>query len=224
MHILLLRHGETANNIDNVTQDINNDIALAESAYSELDANLSHILECFAKYNVSDIYVSSMLRAKQTINYLDSKSSDIASIKHTVLHDLHEVNFGAFGGQPEDTVIQDKTMSFYRNATKQMFAFDDYFSYPDGESSIDIRQRCLNVVANVDKRADYDTDYGIVLVGHNRLFRHLLVELGHWQADKMFDMKLPHGDIYYVGDYSELAIQRVLQHIGHSITIDKLAN
>ena len=45
MNVYILRHGETLNNLNNITQDVNDDIELTESALIELSDSMYDICQ-----------------------------------------------------------------------------------------------------------------------------------------------------------------------------------
>lgn len=197
MNVYILRHGETLNNLNNITQDVNDDIELTESALTELSDSMYDICR---KLNGTAIICSTMLRAKQTAAEI-SKSLTYASKDHTILFttDLNEVNFGDFGSKKEGFEINGLTMKDYRNlmVTEHLNLLRKRpwtTKYPNGEAFGQIIERCKNIIKRIElcKTQGYDT---VILVGHNRLFRHLLVLLGYWNPSNMFDCKLPHSKL-----------------------------
>lgn len=185
---------------------------LTDAAMQEILANARSIDAAFRKYNVQMVISSDMLRAKQTWQLLLSASGSAQKAAPCLYaRSLREVDFGDFGGKPEDAVIHGHTMSDYRRLTQQFYKSRKLFKYPNGEAVDAISRRCKNVLAMIyslvnDKPDNAFDDFAVCIVGHNRLFRHLLVHLGYWDADNMFNNKLPHGNIYYAGNYTKLKL------------------
>ena len=194
MSTFLLRHGYTLNNVMHITQSVHNDIGLTDEALEELDANTNDMLSMLQQRNVI-ILCSPMLRAKQTATALVSKLAMHKScIQFSIMPELSEVDFGDFGDKHEKTAINGIDMTFYRKSTMRYYAEHVDFAFPNGETSNDIHNRCMRVI-EVIQHAMQNVDTDIVIVGHNRLFRHLLVEVGQWQIDDMFKSKLPHAKL-----------------------------
>jgi broad specificity phosphatase PhoE len=176
--VYLLRHGATRNNVQNITQSRADDIALLPSQDTEF--TVQSLAKQLSTQSIN-ILCSPMLRAKQTVAPLISVlSAQSANVQMSILNELSEVNFGDFGGQKEGFAIEGKTMQDYRDATQMWYANDQYFQYPNGESITDIVTRCRTILTTLAYYSDMIgmSDHDIVVVGHNRLFRHLLVELG----------------------------------------------
>lgn len=203
--VFLLRHGATQPNIDGITQDYNNDAELVEPAKLDLQRRLPDIVKQL-EFSQVNIICSTMFRAKQTAAEL-TKALTLAG-KSTVTSfsdSLKEVNFGDFGGKPDEASILGETMRDYRRKTSSAYAgLIDDFRYPNGESLIEIRARIFRFLFTLMYRIDemrslaQNANIAYVIVGHNRLFRHILAELDHTYAANMFASKLPHSELVEV--------------------------
>lgn len=213
MQIYLLRHGETEYNKVGLTQDVNNDIDITQEAKLEIDQardEINEMLDC----NHCDVALcSTMLRAKRTLQrLLFKRNCPILDVHYT--QDLDEVNFGVFGSEHDKTFKDSagKTMQDYRLEIIEQL--DKYklsknyncdilptVTYEGGESIADIQKRCKSIVYKLEQLAKEGHE-ACLIVGHNRLFRHLLVELNTWHPKHMFDAKLPHAKLYFAGDIS----------------------
>lgn len=202
MKLYILRHGETGYNAEGITQDVNYDIPLTNAAIAKLHLDAPEMLASIASNNITGVICSPMLRAKQTLAELLGFSTTDGMIRQIDFDDdLHEVDFGQFGGKPETISIDNETMQSMRNSIQKSYCNLQNVKFPDGESVADVCSRCVRLMWHIVKLSQKHDS--ILLIGHNRFFRHLLVALGHWSAANMFNSKLPHGQLYFVGDYTE---------------------
>jgi broad specificity phosphatase PhoE len=198
MRILLLRHLETENNVNHITQGTEDSAILPKSVsnfkrYISTKSNSLRGTEIVALSSLSK-------RALSTVGILSDTLIDKGhKFMHVAATDLlAEVNFGKFGGTPESTEIDGKTMSDYRNL---IMANADW-SYPGGESKEQVEERVQQIIETLSM-CDKHRFGCVILVGHNRIFRHLLVALGQVSIDRMFDNKLPHGNFIDVSSTYE---------------------
>lgn len=198
MKIYLLRHGETAYNQAHITQDVANDIDITSEAKREIDDARDELNNELREAGCEVAYTSTMLRAKRTLQRLIfAHDTPINCMLISAM--LDEVDFGVFNSQQESFAYDGKTMDDYRHDIMHAYEVHGNVSYPKGEDLLSIKQRCGVVIQNLrDLKANGHE--AVLLVGHNRFFRHLLVELGVWTPERMFDNKLPHAKLFYAGD------------------------
>lgn len=202
MHNLyIIRHGETSVNIANVTQCVHNDVHCTDEAMQELRVNAREFVKTLSKKVV--LLCSPMLRAKETAEeIMHACIKHHSCLQYEVIDALQEVDFGDFGGKPDTEEVNGLTMTDYRKATAKYYRQGDSFKFPNGESSDDISKRVSTVIYDTVRdrficNPAYD-DYDVILVGHNRFFRHVLAELGMTKPDMMFAAKLPHAQLINV--------------------------
>lgn len=197
MKLGFLRHVRTENNICNITQG-------AESVPCDQDSLMEFALECVDEiidncgHSVL-ILCADTLRAQQTCERLIAETGDCGKIIAVAkMQDLNEVDFGDFRGMPDDAMIAGHTMEDYRKRTIEYFSGNiENFMYPNGEQAMFITARCNRVIKEIRKFAKSKAFDEIILLGHNRLFRHLAVMLGLIPVSNMFDHKFPHGKVQY---------------------------
>jgi broad specificity phosphatase PhoE len=202
MKLFLLRHGETAYNAKHITQDASYDIDITVSSKLELDEALPKIEAELIDNNCRFALCSPALRAKRTMFRL-AQSSTTPLVSMSIVDELKEVDFGVFGSTKEDH--EDSlglTMQDCRDLIGEAYKTGCDFSYEQGESikSVDARcDRVIEVIRLIEENAKDSCD-AVLIVGHNRMFRHLMVKLGMWERAKMFEEKLPHAQLVYAGE------------------------
>ena len=202
VQIFLLRHGETYNNLHALTQT-NEDISLADEGIMHLTENLQQICEMLGKKQLA-VFTSYQKRACQTAEIVlgAMAAQGIRPVVTMAIEPLHEVDFGQYADQPEDTVIDGASMADLRIATIDFYKNNNSFSFPEGESMEQVHERCQKVIKMLRsfKRTFEESgeDTNILVVGHCRLFRHLLVEIGQWKADDMFANKIQNASLYEI--------------------------
>ena len=156
--VALARHGETALNKGAGTHGES-----AERIRGFLDVPLDHEGEAeakrlgreFARYDVVDVYVSPLQRARVT-------GEAIASAAHAPLHVMVSLlpwNLGDWQGQPVKDVI----------AAMKKYTEQDHLCVPGGEPFSAYRQRFLSFLAEKLKAAQsMPKDDFLVLVTHSR--------------------------------------------------------
>lgn len=188
MRILLLRHLETENNANHITQG-KEDSEITPKSVSDFKRYIGTKSDSLRGTEI--VGLSSL--SKRALSTIGILSDTLVDKGHKFMHIaatdlLAEVNFGLFGGTPESNVIDGKTMADYRDLIRS----GADWSYPDGDSKEQITEHVQQIIETL-----YTCDkhrFGcVVLVGHNRIFRHLLVALGQVKQSNMFDAKLPHG-------------------------------
>jgi probable phosphoglycerate mutase len=189
--LFLMRHGITENNMNKITQPQDGNVKLSELGKQCCEANVPEILETLqATGKPFIVLVSTAKRTMQTAKYITKHAAATYE-----LPELLEVNFGDFAGKPADHVIDGKTMEDYR---QMLIAGDVNHRYPNGESIEEIRNRVLTVMAKVAKLREQFT---VVIVGHNRFFRHFELEyrnimLGEYYYPGMFGNEFMHSSLY----------------------------
>lgn len=158
MKILVIRHGESEADLLDVHEG-RADFALTERGHKQADAMSNYIAE---NYNISKIYASTLMRAKQTAEHLSEKTG----IPIVFDDNLMEFNNGLLAGLPR-AVVREK-----------------YPEVPDlpvdkavygQESQVEFRQRAENALSRVISESQ--TEETIAIVSHggmiNQLYRSL---------------------------------------------------
>lgn len=190
MELLFLRHVKTANNDAKITQPVDGIDCIGSDMLDFVD-NDDDIVNMITDQTC--IICGTSIRARRTLSPILADIDTEPFIKFTKL--LNEVDFGDFCNKPDDIVIRGLSMQDYRDKTVQYYLGNlDDIRYPNGESLHDIAIRCNKIIQMIQGCRLFGADK-VLLVGHNRIFRHIAVQLNLIRATKMFDQKFPHGSI-----------------------------
>jgi len=156
MKLLVIRHGESEADLLDVHEG-RADFALTERGHRQAEAMANYIAD---NYNISQIYASTLTRAKQTAQHL----SDKTGIPIVFNEDLMEFDNGLLAGLPR-AVVREK-----------------YPEIPDlpidkavygQESQVEFRQRAENALAKIISESQPDETIAVVSHGGiiNQLYR-----------------------------------------------------
>lgn len=156
MKLLVIRHGESEADLLDVHEG-RADFALTERGHRQAEAMANYIAD---NYNISQIYASTLTRAKQTAQHL----SDKTGIPIVFNEDLMEFDNGLLAGLPR-AVVREK-----------------YPEIPDlpidkavygQESQVEFRQRAENALAKIISESQSDETIAVVSHGGmiNQLYR-----------------------------------------------------
>ncbi|MBR3595990.1 MAG: histidine phosphatase family protein [Clostridia bacterium] len=156
MKLLVIRHGESEADLFDVHEG-RADFALTERGHRQAEAMANYIAD---NYNISQIYASTLTRAKQTAQHL----SDKTGIPIVFNEDLMEFDNGLLAGLPR-AVVREK-----------------YPEIPDlpidkavygQESQVEFRQRAENALAKIISESQSDETIAVVSHGGmiNQLYR-----------------------------------------------------
>lgn len=174
MKLILLRHGETRANRNNIL-----------SGWTDYDLTLKGKLECKKVEkeistnfkNIKKIYSSTLNRAVLTAQYIN-KNLNRKIIKKDV---LKEMNFGIFEGKNKTQITNDHSEEWNKWKT-------DYVNYriPDGESVYDLKNR---INPFLDEVVFNNED--IIIVSHKAVIQVMITILLDIELSKMwnFDLK-----------------------------------
>ncbi len=156
MKLLVIRHGESEADLLDVHEG-RADFALTERGHKQAEAMANYVAD---NYNISKIYVSTLIRAKQTAQHLSNKTG----IPIIFDENLMEFNNGLLAGLPR-AVVREK-----------------YPEIPDlpidkavygQESQVEFRQRAENALSRILNEAEQDETIAVVSHGGmiNQLYR-----------------------------------------------------
>jgi broad specificity phosphatase PhoE len=177
--------------MNKITQPQDGDVQLSELGHQCCEGNVEEILETLKSAGQPYVMlISPAKRTRQTANYFKANASVTFS-----LPELLEVDFGDFSGKPEDHAINGFTMGDYRN---ELINGRTNFRFPNGESIEEVSNRVKKVLARVTELRASNT---VVIVGHNRFFRHLELEYrkqktGEYYYQGMFGNEFVHASLY----------------------------
>lgn len=156
MKLLVIRHGESEADLLDVHEG-RADFALTERGHKQAEAMATYVSD---NYNISKIYASTLIRAKQTAQHL----SDKIGVSIVFDENLMEFNNGLLAGLPR-AVVREK----YPEVSDLPI---DEAVYGQ-ESQVQFRQRAENVLARILEEADQDETIAVVSHGGmiNQLYR-----------------------------------------------------
>lgn len=142
MDIILLRHGETLDNISKVFG--RDDTVLSEAGKKEV-LNIKEILD---SYNYEYVYNSPLLRVKQTMELLDIKGEDRQELK--------EYDFGIFTGYTYKEILKN-----YPEETKAWIKNPLRYEIPEGDNLEDKFNQLSDFLNEISLK-----DENVLLVAH----------------------------------------------------------
>ncbi|MBR3818113.1 MAG: histidine phosphatase family protein [Clostridia bacterium] len=167
MKLLVIRHGESEADLLDVHEG-RADFALTERGHRQAEAMANYVAD---NYNISKIYASTLIRAKQTAQHL----SDKTGISIIFDENLMEFNNGLLAGLPR-AVVREK-----------------YPEVPDlpidkavygQESQVEFRQRAENALSRIMNEAENDET--IAVVSHGGMINQLYRSFFNMPVDCMY--------------------------------------
>lgn len=182
MDIILVRHGESE---DNVRKAYSLDeTPLTKNGRSQILRTKTRLLD----FKYRDIYVSPILRAKETAHILELEGVDEECIK--------EMDFGIFKGNTFDEIT-----NRYPKETDEWQKDIYNYSIPGGESIVASYNRISEFLDRISKRED-----NVLLVTHDGIIRLALCwVLG--SVEHFFKFRLNNGSITVISvgvDYKSI--------------------
>lgn len=174
MRLIVVRHGQTACNVDQIWHGWD-ECELTEAGLAQARA----AAERLASEPIAAVYSSPSRRALQT--------AEAVAARHDLTPEtdprLRERNAGEFEGVSVDEIVRGRPTVFEeRNA--------DYWNWrpPGGETFRQVLERSLAAVDAIRVEHDGET---VALVTHMGPARVLLSELGHISLDETYTMEFP---------------------------------
>lgn len=158
MQVTLIRHGKTAGNLAGRYVG-RNDVPLCPEGVEEAERAKKDAAR-------SVVYVSPLLRARQTANIL------FPNARQTVVEDLKEMDFGDFEGRTADEMADDPV---YRKWVEDFCVG----ACPNGESQAGFRKRVTAALSETLKSAKDD----VVIVAHGGVIMAIMAELAEPKKD-----------------------------------------
>ena len=155
MKIFVVRHGETEWNAVNKVCG-RTDVPLSEKGHEQAKTLAIQLKENQSKNDIRHIFVSPLMRARQTASYIE----DVLGIRAIVEDDLIEMNFGTSEG-----------MDLFSEEFNKAKA-EPFLRFPSGESYMDLSfraKRLLEKICECYKKENLSGN--ILLVCHGALGR-----------------------------------------------------
>lgn len=158
MKLLIIRHGESEADLLDVHEG-RADFVLTERGHRQAEAMAEYVAN---NYNISKIYASTLIRAKQTAGHL----SDKTGIPIIFDENLMEFNNGLLAGLPRAVVREKYPIVPDLPVDKAVYG---------QESQVEFRQRAENTLSRVISESKSDESIAIVSHGGmiNQLYRSL---------------------------------------------------
>lgn len=158
MKLLIIRHGESEADLFDVHEG-RADFVLTERGHRQAEAMAEYVAN---NYNISKIYASTLIRAKQTAGHL----SDKTGIPIIFDENLMEFNNGLLAGLPRAVVREKYPIVPDLPVDKAVYG---------QESQVEFRQRAENTLSRVISESKSDESIAIVSHGGmiNQLYRSL---------------------------------------------------
>jgi broad specificity phosphatase PhoE len=146
--LILVRHGQTVDNVAGIAQGWN-DSALSETGRSQVQ----RLAERLAAVLPTALYSSPLGRAMATAQAI----ADATSLPITQLDDLREMNYGCWEGRSFLDVRRDDEPIYQR------WIADEEASCPEGESHADVRRRVQRAFANINSERPVIVTHGTAI-------------------------------------------------------------
>ena len=174
MKIYLLRHGESAANVDRVFAAKKVDPPLAETGVKQI----KNQAECLKTVRFEAVYSSPLLRARQTAEIVCRANG----LDYRIDDSLREVDVGTLDGQSED---DPKFWAVYENTVAQWQDEKPGFAFPGGESAEEVTGRFTKLLDRIEGLYDGP----VLLVGHCLLY---MTVLWYWYSDRKDEVEKYH--------------------------------
>jgi 2,3-bisphosphoglycerate-dependent phosphoglycerate mutase len=181
--ILLVRHGESASNVDKTLHHriADHAVPLTDAGYQQAVAAGKFIADFFQATNPcgqTRLWNSPYRRTRETANGLEQ------NIKHLLLDrfenvSLREQQFGLFDGY-EDSELAEKFPTEHANYKKcEDFGGKFYAKMPLGESRCDVAERVKGVFGTLTRDAETKDIQNVVIVSHGVTVRAFVMQWLH---------------------------------------------
>ncbi|MDD2680615.1 MAG: histidine phosphatase family protein [Patescibacteria group bacterium] len=174
----LVRHGESATNMDSSLFLSNCDYPMTKKGVSQIKKLGVNMDKNINKFNY--IFCSSMLRSRQTSNIL-AKQFHLNTKNIYVSTNLNELNIGEWNNKKKKECLSN------RNKGK-LFDLDKWFSTFEGESGINLQNRALQWIESEILALKITKDTKILVCAHSywiKLFLQLIFNFDYKYVNKI---------------------------------------
>lgn len=176
-NIILIRHGQTDSSLHNRLCGSKTDEPLNKTGINQIK-NLIPILK---DSKITSIYVSPLLRAKQSGKIICEYYSEIKLVE---IDDLKEINFGNGEGITFKDLKEQKPVDLLKWLNKP-----DIFTPPNGESIIELISRVKSVLINLLALKDEN----LCIITHGGPIRAIIIQTLDIPPKNYWRLKIPHG-------------------------------
>lgn len=162
VNILFVRHGETDSNKNKMIMG-HSDIRLNSKGKNQATICGAYIAKKFP--NISKVYCSTLLRAKETIEIIKKQfNGSFPNIEYDI--ELSERSFGDFEGNPVNEV--------FSKLVDEEGNYDNSIQPPKGESGLQFYDRCSLAINKILDYSKANKDETIMVLTHGGTMRHIL--------------------------------------------------
>jgi broad specificity phosphatase PhoE len=169
MHLTLVRHGETEENLKEVFQDPAGG-TLSKKGHEQA----KKVGERLKKEEFDIIYCSDAKRTRETVEKIHKHHP---SIKVVFTKALREQNVGVFAGKPYAAMVE---------AKKAHKGSQEHFKVPGGESCVETQKRAIKFLHKILKKKEHR----VLVISHGAFLRVLLLHLLGWPPERNYEIKL----------------------------------
>ncbi|MFA5576340.1 MAG: histidine phosphatase family protein [Tissierellaceae bacterium] len=170
MDIIMIRHGETSDNLDKVFSRF--DTGLTEKGKRQIEAAKVKLKD----FSFEEVYFSPFDRTVESLRILDLHGSLEPRIR--------EINFGIFAGKTYKEILE-----IYPSETKEWLEDTNNYRIAEGESLLDVYTRVIDFLEEI-----YKTGKDTLLVTHDCVIRLALCWVFD-DIDYFFKFKVDNGSI-----------------------------
>ncbi|MBW2623598.1 MAG: histidine phosphatase family protein [Deltaproteobacteria bacterium] len=174
MRIYLLRHGESAANVERVFAAKKIDPPLSDTGTAQITSQARNLKPI--KFEAA--YASPLLRARQTADIV----RQAIGLDYRIDDSLREMDVGFLDGQDQN---DPELWAMYENTVAQWRAGNTDFTFPEGESAILAAGRFKNFLNRIENRHDGP----VLVVAHCLLY---MVALWYWHSNKKEEIENYH--------------------------------
>ena len=180
MVFIVLRHGQSCWNKENRFTGWS-EVKLSPRGIEEA----KHAGKLLKKYTFDKIFVSSMVRTRDTLKYCLGEKMEMNKDKVMYAHELKERNYGSLNGLNKAEVTEhlgEERMHMIRRGY--------YTAPPDGENLAIVRKR---VGEFYDSEIKHSKDDNTLVIAHGNSIRALFVHLGFFTPESVVNLEIPTG-------------------------------
>lgn len=180
MVFIVLRHGQSCWNKENRFTGWS-EVKLSPRGIEEA----KHAGKLLKKYNFDQIFVSSMVRTRDTLKYCMNGRLEGMKEKIVYADELKERNYGSLNGLNKAEVTEhlgDERMHMIRRGY--------YTAPPDGENLAAVRKR---VGSFYDSEIANTNNLNTLIIAHGNSIRALFVHLGFFTPETVVNLEIPTG-------------------------------
>ena len=193
MNIYLIRHAQSVGNKKRIFAGVT-DFGLSDEGKESLD----HVNEFFSDKDLASIYVSPLLRCRQTAEIIFGDREMISD------DGLKEINFGEWEG-----VHVGEVMKNYPEKWEDYMGNWREFTFPGGDNIPDYQKRASSEVKRIVENHD---DEDIAIVSHNGFIKAAISYMLTGNIELAFNLSVQNGKVNWIIVEEDFAKLRMLNY------------